>query len=326
MQKDGIINGETVAAAVLLIKEGALKLTASEKVAEQIVASDYFAYDPFRANQTRQLIQSVQLMDLTSLVGGESREVIEQLCHMALHPLHPDLVSEGHLVSLKDIRTAAVCLYPECIPFAKEYFDKHVPGSGGRPAIATVTGFPSGSAPIADKLKETAAAAAAGADEIDIVIDKSQVLDGKWRQLYDEMRQAKELCTRMSVKLKVILKTGDLGSYDNIYKASMVCMFAGADFIKTSTGKETVNATLETGIVMTTAIRDYHMMTGIRVGFKPAGGIRTAADALQWSSLMNRQLGTEWMSPNLFRFGASSLLQSLDQELQSCINCEYKST
>ena len=258
-------------------------------------------------------------MDLTSLVGGETQGEIEQLCLKSLSPLNPDLVScleaEGHLPASGTMTTAAVCVYADCVPFAKGYFLKHEASSGVRPAIATVAGFPSGSTSIADKLKETKEAASAGADEIDIVIDKSQAINGKWQQLYEEMQQVKQLCDEMSLKLKVILKTGELGSMDNIYRASLACMLAGADFIKTSTGKEQVNATLETGIVMTTAIADYSKMTGFKVGFKPAGGIKTASDALQWCSLIQHQLGNVWLSPLLFRFGASSLLHSLEQEL-----------
>ena len=264
--------------------------------------------------QIQRLIEAIQLMDLTSLVGGETREVIEQLCSRSLNPVDSQLLhrlaSNQHLRN-GDLTTAAICVYPCCVPYAKEYFDK----VGRKVPIATVTGFPSGAEPIAEKLLETEQAVSKGADEIDIVIETSLALNQNWVQLHKELSQAKELCSKLGVHLKVILKVGDLGSLENVYNASMAAMLAGADFIKTSTGKESINATLVYGIVMTSAIQKYHSMTGIKVGFKPAGGIKSATDALEWLTLIKSQLGEDWIYPSLFRFGASSLLANLEKEL-----------
>ncbi|XP_046960849.1 deoxyribose-phosphate aldolase [Vanessa cardui] len=256
-----------------------------------------------RTNYKKWLLKAVSLIDLTTLSGDDTRSNVTKLCVKAAYPL-----------SLKDnaTQTAAVCVYPNRVADASDAIKKL--GCTGRIQIASVaTGFPSGLYPLQTRLLEIKLAVANGASEIDVVLDRSLVLMGKWETLYDEVLQMKKECG--NAHLKVILGVGELGTYENVYNASMVSMMAGADFIKTSTGKEAVNATLPVGLVMCRAIRNFYQMTGTKVGLKPAGGIKTSEDAVNWLILIYTELGPEWLTPKLFRIGASSLLAVLEKDL-----------
>jgi deoxyribose-phosphate aldolase len=182
-------------------------------------------------------------------------------------------------------------------------------------------GFPAGLNPFEQRIAEIRASVAAGAREIDIVISREHVLGGNWQALYDEVCEMRQTCG--DAHMKTILATGELGPLWNVAMASKVCMMAGADFIKTSTGKESVNATLEVGLVMTRAIRDYCQRTGYKVGFKPAGGIRTAKQALEWLALIKEELGNDWLHPSLFRIGASGLLGDIERQLSHHVTGHY---
>jgi deoxyribose-phosphate aldolase len=197
---------------------------------------------------------------------------------------------------------------------------KALEGSG-IPVASVATGFPAGLMPLNLRLEEIKMAVGYGADEIDIVITRSYVFDQNWDALYDEVRQMREACGK--AHLKAILATGDLKTLRNVYKASQVAMQAGADFIKTSTGKEDVNATLPVSLVMLRAIRDYEAQTGFKIGFKPAGGLRTTKDALNWLILMKEELGRDWLEPDLFRIGASSLLTDIERQLEHFVTGRY---
>ncbi|XP_059582530.1 deoxyribose-phosphate aldolase isoform X2 [Alligator mississippiensis] len=218
----------------------------------------------------------------------------------------------------KGITTAAVCVYPARVADSV----KALKAAGCNIPVASVaTGFPAGQTPLQTKLDEIRIAVEDGAREIDIVISRTLVLTGQWEGLYEEIRQFRQACG--DAHMKTILGTGELGSLTNVYKASMVAMMAGSDFIKTSTGKEAVNATLPVGIVMLRAIRDFYWKTGNKVGFKPAGGIRTAKDALTWLMLMKEELGDEWLKPELFRLGASSLLADIERQIYHHVTGRY---
>jgi deoxyribose-phosphate aldolase len=214
------------------------------------------------------------------------------------------------------LTTAAVCVYHEMVPVAVEALT-----GSGIPVAAVSTGFPAGLSPFETRLAEIGASVAAGAREIDIVISRRFVLKGEWQALYDEVRAFRAACG--DAHMKAILATGELGTLRNVYRASMVAMMAGSDFIKTSTGKEGTNATLPVGLIMVRAIRDYLERTGVPVGFKPAGGIRTAKEALSWLFLMREELGRPWLEPGLFRFGASSLLADIERQLEHFVTGRY---
>jgi deoxyribose-phosphate aldolase len=215
-----------------------------------------------------------------------------------------------------EIRTGAVCVYPTMVSSAV----KALAGSG-IPVASVATGFPAGLTPLPQRLAEIRYAVGEGADEIDIVITRAHVLTGNWRALHDEVVQMREACG--NAHMKSILSTGDLKTLTNVYRASMVAMMAGSDFIKTSTGMEAVNATLPVSLVMARAIRDYHEATGFKVGFKPAGGIRKAKDALDWLVLMKEELSREWLEPDLFRLGASALLTDSERQLEHFVTGRY---
>jgi deoxyribose-phosphate aldolase len=217
------------------------------------------------------------------------------------------------------IRAAAVCVYHQLVPTAVEALR-----GSGIPVAAVSTGFPAGLSPFAQRLEEIHASVEAGAAEIDVVITRSHVLTGKWDALYDEVRAFRQACG--AAHLKTILATGELATLTNIARASWVAMMAGSDFIKTSTGKEGVNAILPVGITMARAIREYGERTGHRVGFKPAGGIRTARQSLEWMMMMKEELGTEWLKPELFRFGASSLLGDIERQLEHFVTGKYSAS
>lgn len=266
-------------------------------------------------NQAAWLLRSISVMDLTTLNSNDTDERVRRLCAKAINPLRADL-RETLQLGDTTIRPAAVCVYHPFVATAVKALE------GSNVHVAAVsTAFPHGLAPLSTRLDEIRASVADGADEIDIVIKRGLVLGGHWQELYDEVRQMREACGE--AHLKVILGTGDLATLRNIMLASMVAMMAGADFIKTSTGKESVNATLPIGIVMTRAIRAYEERTGFKIGFKPAGGISTAKSSLDWLLLMKEELGRRWLEPDLFRFGASSLLTDIERQLEHHVTGRY---
>jgi deoxyribose-phosphate aldolase len=239
---------------------------------------------------------------------------VRRLCAKAMRPLRDDIV-EG--LKLRDMpKVGAVCVYPTMVPFAV----KALRGSG-IPVASVATGFPAGLTPLPMRLAEIKYAVEEGAQEIDIVIHRAQVLQQDWTALYDEVKAMREACG--DAHMKAILATGDLKTLRNDYKASMVCMQAGADFIKTSTGKEDVNATLPVSLTMVRALRDYGELTGHAVGFKPAGGLKSAKDAMNWLILMKEELGRRWLEPDLFRFGASSMLADIERQLEHYLTGRY---
>ena len=266
-------------------------------------------------NQAAWLLRAIALMDLTTLNSNDTDERVRRLCAKALNPLRRDLV-EGLGLGAAVIRPAAVCVYH---PFVATAVDA-LKGSGVHVA-AVSTAFPHGLAPLKTRLGEIEASVAGGADEIDVVIPRGLVFGAKWQELYDEIRQMRAACGE--AHLKVILGTGDLATLRNVTFASMVAMMAGADFIKTSTGKESVNATLPVGLAMVRAIRAYFEQTGILIGFKPAGGISTAKASLDWLILIKEELGRRWLEPDLFRFGASSLLTDIERQLEHHLTGHY---
>jgi deoxyribose-phosphate aldolase len=268
--------------------------------------------------QAAWLVKAIQVMDLTTLAGDDTPGRVERLCAKARQPLRADLV-EALGLAAEPPHVAAVCVYPTMVAPAV----KALEGSG-IPVASVATGFPAGLMPLPLRLAEIRYAVEEGAQEIDIVITRAHVLSGDWQALYDEVRQMREACGE--AHLKAILATGDLKTLRNVYKASMVAMMAGADFIKTSTGKEDVNATLPVSLVMVRAIRDYGEATGAAVGFKPAGGMRTAKDALAWLTLMKEELGAPWLEPHLFRIGASTLLADIERQIEHWATGRYSSS
>jgi deoxyribose-phosphate aldolase len=266
--------------------------------------------------QAAWLLRAITLMDLTTLSGDDTPGTVRRLCAKARQPVRNDLLEGLGVAGTLPIRTAAVCVYHTLVEPAVEALR-----GSGIPVAAVSTGFPAGLSPFQQRVEEIHASVEAGAEEIDIVITRAHVLTGNWGALYDEVRAFREACG--AAHLKTILATGELGTLRNVAKASLVCMMAGADFIKTSTGKETENATLPVGLTMVRSIRDYEERTGHRVGFKPAGGIRTAKQALEWMLLMKEELGTEYLRPELFRFGASGLLTDVERQLEHHLTGRY---
>jgi deoxyribose-phosphate aldolase len=258
--------------------------------------------------QAAWLLRAITCIDLTTLAGDDTPGNVRRLCAKAIRPVRADILERLGAQSL-DIHTGAVCVYHNLVPVAVKAL-----GGTGIPVAAVSTGFPAGQNPLPQKIEEIRASVAAGAREIDIVITRTHVLTGNWQALYDEIRAFREACG--DAHMKTILATGELGTLRNVARASWVAMMAGADFIKTSTGKETVNATLPGSLVMVRAIRDYFEATGHAVGFKPAGGIRTAKQSLDWLILMKEELGDAWLRPALFRIGASGLLTDIERQLE----------
>jgi len=261
------------------------------------------------------LLRAITCMDLTALSGDDTDERVRRLCAKARQPLQNELVEKLGIGELK-IRVGAVCVYHLFVETAR----RALKGSG-IPVAAVSTGFPAGLSPFEERIGEIRRSVEAGAQEIDVVITRAHVFGGQWQKLYDEIVAFKDACG--PAHLKVILGTGDLLTLRNVGKASLVAMMAGADFIKTSTGKETVNATLPVGLVMTRAIREYAEETGMAVGFKPAGGIRTAKQSLEWLALMKEELGDVWLAPHLFRFGASGMLADIERQLEFHVTGRY---
>ena len=265
--------------------------------------------------QAAWLLKAIRCMDLTTLSSDDTPDRVRRLCSKALRPLKQELTNDLGISSL-NLTVGAVCVYHALVETAV----KALKGSN-IPVAAVSTGFPHGLSPLPRRIEEIRDSVAAGALEIDIVITRAHVFSGNWEALYQEIKSFREACG--DSHLKTILGTGELGSLRKVAKASLVCMMAGADFIKTSTGKEPQNATLPVSLVMLRMIRDYHQKTGHKVGFKPAGGIRTAKQALEWQILMKEELGREWLEPELFRFGASGLLTDIERQLEHFVTGRY---
>ncbi len=266
--------------------------------------------------QAAWLCKAVSCIDLTTLAGDDTAGRVKRLCAKARQPVRGDLLEA---LGMEGLQVGAVCVYHDMIAPAVEALE-----GSGIPVAAVSTGFPAGLSPFHLRLAEIGESVMAGAREIDIVISRRHVLNGDWQALYDEMRAFRAACGEAHVK--AILATGELGTLRNVARASLVCMMAGADFIKTSTGKESVNATLPVSLVMIRAIRDYYSRTGFRVGYKPAGGISKAKDSLTYLALIKEELGDEWLSPDLFRFGASSLLGDIERQLEHHVTGRYSAS
>ncbi|CAA9411708.1 MAG: Deoxyribose-phosphate aldolase [uncultured Rubellimicrobium sp.] len=267
-------------------------------------------------HQAAWLLKAISLIDLTTLAGDDTENRVRRLCAKAKQPASPDLLDQ---LGMTGLTVGAVCVYHDMVPAA-------VAALRGTqiPVAAVSTGFPAGLSPFHLRIAEIGESVAAGAREIDIVISRRHVLTGNWQALYDEMREMRAACGEAHVK--AILATGELGTLRNVARASLVCMMAGADFIKTSTGKESVNATLPVTLTMIRTIRDYHDATGVRVGYKPAGGISKAKDALTYLSMIKDELGDRWLQPDLFRFGASSLLGDIERQLEHHVTGAYSAS
>jgi len=266
--------------------------------------------------QAAWLLRAVTCIDLTTLSGDDTPGRVKRLCAKARQPIRPDMLARMGLDGEK-ITVGAVCVYPNRVADAVQALR-----GTDIPVASVATGFPAGQTPLPQRIGEIEQAIEAGAKEIDVVIPRNFVLTGDWESLYNEIAQFRKTCGE-AAHMKTILATGDLGTLKQVYQASLVTMMAGSDFIKTSTGKEPVNATLEVSLVMVRAIREYLERTGHKVGFKPAGGISKAKEALAWQALMKEELGDEWLMNDLFRFGASSLLTDLERQLYHYITGHY---
>jgi deoxyribose-phosphate aldolase len=281
------------------VNPSAVERRAQTQVARRTVKKEW---------QAAWLLRAITCMDLTTLSGDDTEKRVRRLCAKARQPVQQDLVHKLQIEEL-GVKVAAVCVYHAFIETALYALE----GSGVHVA-AVSAGFPAGLSPLAERVAEIRRSVEAGAHEIDVVITRAHVFGGRWQALYDEIAAFKQACG--STRMKVILATGDLLTLRNVARASVVAMMAGADFIKTSTGKEPTNATLPVGLVMTRAIREYAGQTGMTVGFKAAGGIRTAKQSTDWLAMMKEELGQSWMRAELFRFGASGLLGDIERQLQ----------
>ena len=268
-----------------------------------------------KANQAAWLLKAITCIDLTTLSGDDTEQRVRRLCQKAKYPVRRDLL-DAMEIEPGTIHTGAICVYHEMVPAAVSALK-----GSDIPVAAVSTGFPAGLSPYSLRLAEIGESVKAGAQEIDIVISRRHVLTQNWQALYDEMKAFREACGDAHVK--AILATGELGTLRNVARASMICMMAGADFIKTSTGKESVNATLPISLTMIRQIRDYYERTGYHVGYKPAGGISKAKDSLTYLSLIKEELGDRWLQPDLFRFGASSLLGDIERQLEHFVTGHY---
>ena len=265
--------------------------------------------------QAAWLLRAITCMDLTTLSGDDTDERVRRLCAKARQPLQHELIKRLGIEGL-EIKVAAACVYHRFVETARRALE-----GSGIPVAAVSTGFPAGLNPVEERIAEIRRSVEAGAQEIDTVITRALVFEGRWQELYDEIAEFRHACGR--AHMKVILGTGDLLTLRNVGRASWVAMMAGADFIKTSTGKESTNATLPVSLVMVRAIREYAQQTGTAVGFKPAGGIRTAKQSLDWLALMKEELGVPWMKSELFRLGASSLLNDIERQLEHYATGRY---
>ena len=268
-----------------------------------------------KVNQAAWLLKAITCIDLTTLSGDDTEDRVRRLCRKACFPVRADLLDALDLEP-GSITTGAICVYHEMVPAAVSALE-----GTDIPVAAVSTGFPAGLSPYSLRLAEIGESVQAGAKEIDIVISRRHVLSQDWQALYDEMKAFREACGGAHVK--AILATGELGTLRNVARASLICMMAGADFIKTSTGKESVNATLPVSLTMIRQIRDYYERTGFRIGYKPAGGISKAKDSLTYLALMKEELGNRWLQPDLFRFGASSLLGDIERQLEHFVTGHY---
>lgn len=265
--------------------------------------------------QAAWLVNAIRCIDLTTLAGDDTRDRVQRLCAKARNPLARHIL-DGLGLGASDVRVGAVCVYPTMVPHAVAALE-----GTGIPVASVATGFPAGLMPLPLRLEEIRWAVAQGAQEIDIVISRELALNRNWQALYDELAAMRAACGE--AHMKAILATGELETLSNVYAASMVAMQAGADFIKTSTGKESVNATLPVSLTMVRALRDYGTATGHRVGFKPAGGMKQAKEAIAWLVLMKEELGRDWLNPDLFRFGASSMLGDIERQLEHHVTGRY---
>lgn len=268
--------------------------------------------------QAAWLLKAITCIDLTTLSGDDTRGNVSRLCAKAKAPVRQDLL-EAMGMQDANIHVGAVCVYHNLIKDSVKAL-----GNSNIPVAAVSTGFPAGNIPLKEKLKQIELSVAAGAKEIDIVISRRLVIESNWKGLYDEVSACRRACG--DAHMKTILATGEIPTYTKVVKASWVSMMAGSDFIKTSTGKEPVNATLPVSLVMIRAIRGYYELTGDKVGFKPAGGISKAKDALNWLILIKEELGNDWLNPELFRFGASSLLGDIERQLEHYVTGRYSAS
>jgi deoxyribose-phosphate aldolase len=288
------------------VNTSAVERRVQSQVARRSVKKDW---------QAAWLLRAITCMDLTTLSGDDTDERVRRLCAKARQPLQHELVRQLKIEEL-EIKVAAVCVYHVFVETAV-----HALEGSGIPVAAVSTGFPAGLSPLAERVAEIRHSIEAGAQEIDVVITRAHVFGGRWQALYDEVAAFKQACG--PIHMKAILATGDLLTLRNVARASVVAMMAGADFIKTSTGKESVNATLPVGLVMARAIREYAERTGMAVGFKAAGGIRTAKQSTDWLAMMKEELGLSWMRAELFRFGASGLLGDIERQLEHHVTGRY---
>jgi len=281
------------------VNTSAVERRAQSQIARRTVKKEW---------QAAWLLRAISCMDLTTLSGDDTDERVRRLCAKARHPIQREIEQKLGIEELQ-IKVASVCVYHTFVETALHELE----GSGVHVA-AVSTGFPAGLSPLAERVNEIRRSVEAGAHEIDVVITRSHVFGGRWQALYDEVAAFKQACG--SRHMKVILGTGDLLTLRNVGRASVVAMMAGADFIKTSTGKEPTNATLPVGLVMTRAIREYAQQTGMAVGFKPAGGIRTAKQSIDWLAMIKEELGPSWLRAEMFRFGVSGLLGDIERQLE----------
>ena len=288
------------------VNTSAVERRAQTQVARRTVKKEW---------QAAWLLRAISCMDLTTLSGDDTDERVRRLCSKARQPIQQDLAQKLGIHEL-GIKVGAVCVYHTFIETAL-----HALKGSGVPVAAVSTGFPAGLSPLSERVAEIRRSVEAGANEIDVVITRAHVFGARWQALYDEVTAFKQACG--STHMKVILGTGDLLTFRNVARASLVAMMAGADFIKTSTGKEPTNATLPVSLVMVRAIREYAHQTGMAVGFKPAGGIRTAKQSLDWLALMKDELGLSWTRAELFRFGASGLLGDIERQLEHFATGRY---
>jgi len=293
------------------VREARVNTSAVERRAQSQVARRTVK----REWQAAWLLRAISCMDLTTLSGDDTDERVRRLCAKARQPIQRELAEKLGIREL-EIKVAAVCVYHLFIETALHALE----GSGVRVA-AVSTGFPAGLSPLAERVAEIRRSVEAGANEIDVVITRAHVFAGQWQALYDEISAFKQACE--AAHMKVILGTGDLLTLRNVARASLVAMMAGADFIKTSTGKEPTNATLPVSLVMVRAIREYAQQTGMAVGFKPAGGIRTAKQSLDWLAMIKEELGDSWLRAEMFRFGASGLLGDIERQLEHYATGRY---
>src|SRR5271167_3466115 len=288
------------------VNTSAVERRAQSQVARRAVKKEW---------QAAWLLRAITCMDLTTLSGDDTDERVRRLCAKGRHPIQQELEHKLGIEELQ-VKVAAICVYHTFVETALHALE----GSGVHVA-AVSTGFPAGLSPLAERVNEIRRSVEAGAHEIDVVITRAHVFGGRWQALYDEVAAFKQACG--SRHMKVILGTGDLVTLRNVARASMVAMMAGADFIKTSTGKEPTNATLPVGLVMTRAIREYAQQTGMAVGFKPAGGIRTAKQSIDWLAMIKEELGNSWLRAEMFRFGASGLLGDIERQLEHHVTGRY---